>query len=112
MVVMVARLLSGPRMWLLQRLTAVVVACYGLLLTTLLIIQKPARFEAWQAVFTPGWMRIATLLFLFSLFVHAWLGVHDIFQDYLPIKLRYKAEWLLAGVFLLYSIWSVNILWP
>ena len=58
------------------------------------------------------WMRLASLLFLLALFWHAWIGLRDIFMDYVkPAGLRLA---LLVGVVLLlvgYALWSVQILW-
>jgi succinate dehydrogenase / fumarate reductase membrane anchor subunit len=106
------RAYTGPRTWLLQRLTAVLLASYLLMLMALLMMHKPMLFAAWKTLFDPLWMRVATLLFLFSLFTHAWLGVRDMLHDYLPsARIRRVSEWLITMLLLLYSIWSVHILW-
>ena len=102
----------GVRNWILQRLTAVILALYSTLFVALLIAQNPTQFGAWQALFSPMWMRLATLLFMLSLCVHAWLGVRDIFQDYVPsLKLRRALQWLAKIALLLYAAWAVKILW-
>jgi len=103
---------AGLRNWLMQRLTAVIMALYSVALAVMLISQQPTRFEQWQAMFSPLWMRVATLLFLFSLFIHAWLGVRDIFKDYVPnLKVRALLQSLLVLALIAYSVWSVNIVW-
>ena len=57
-------------------------------------------------------MRLASLLFLLSVFWHAWIGVRDILMDYVkPTGLRLALQ---VGVVLLlvaYSLWSIQILW-
>ncbi|HEY7987092.1 MAG TPA: succinate dehydrogenase, hydrophobic membrane anchor protein [Methylophilaceae bacterium] len=113
---MVTRLLTpaytGMRDWLLQRLTAVVMTVYLILLGAMLIAQRPNYYVAWKLMFSPLWLRMATLLFLFSLFFHAWLGVRDILNDYIhPLALR---SFLLRAVMVAlaaYAAWSVSILW-
>jgi len=61
---------------------------------------------------SPLWLRVATLVFLLSLFFHAWLGVRDIFNDYVhPLALRSFLQSAVAIALIAYSIWSVNILW-
>lgn len=102
----------GLRNWLLQRLTAVAMATYSVLLLSLLTTQQPTQFEAWKALFSPVWMRVATLLFLLSLLVHAWMGVPDIFRDYVPsTTLRKLLHWLVLGALFGYAAWAASILW-
>jgi succinate dehydrogenase membrane anchor subunit len=100
------------RGWLLQRLTAVFMTVYLVLLGAMLIAQRPIQYTAWKALFSPVWLRVATLLFLLSLFFHAWLGVRDIFNDYVhPLALRSFLQSAVAIALIIYSIWSVIILW-
>jgi succinate dehydrogenase / fumarate reductase membrane anchor subunit len=57
-------------------------------------------------------MRVATLLFAVSLAWHAWVGVRDIFMDYVkPDGLRLALHVLVALVLAAYLGWSVEILW-
>ena len=68
--------------WLLQRFTAVVMAVYTVLLVGVLLARQPAGYQAWHGLFDATWIKVATLLFLFSLYIHAWQGVRDIIIDY------------------------------
>ncbi len=107
-----SRKYSGMRHWLLQRLTAVLMTLYLMLLGALLFAQHPTQYTAWKALLSPLWLRGATLLFLLSLFFHAWLGVRDIFNDYVhPLVLRSFLHGAVAITLIAYSVWSVNILW-
>lgn len=102
----------GLSIWLLQRTTAVVMALYLLLLISLLMIQLAIDHESWRSIFAPVWMKISTLLFFLSLFTHAWLGVKNVFNDY--VKSRRIRLSLLTITFvslLFYSFWVVRILW-
>jgi len=57
-------------------------------------------------------MRSFSLLFLFAVFYHAWIGVRDIVMDYVkPAKIRLVIYVLVILALLLYSIWAVQILW-
>ena len=71
----------GMRFWLTQRLTALVMAAYLVLVLLLLVIVQPARFEAWHALVSPIWFRLATILFFASLCMHAWLGVRGVWVE-------------------------------
>ncbi|MCE9633825.1 MAG: succinate dehydrogenase, hydrophobic membrane anchor protein [Methylophilales bacterium] len=103
---------SGLRGWLLQRATALIMALYSLLLLSLVLMHPPVNAETWQALFAPLWMRLATMLFLFSLYLHAWLGVRDILKDYVQApKIRAALQATVLLALIAYSLWTVNILW-
>lgn len=73
---------TGTGTWLLQRATAVVlaVALPGLMLGFFAAL--PLDFAGWQAFFAPLWVRVLLLLTTVALALHAWVGMRDIFMDY------------------------------
>jgi succinate dehydrogenase / fumarate reductase membrane anchor subunit len=80
---------TGTGTWLLQRATAVVlaVALPGLMLACVMAL--PLDFASWQALFEPLWRRVLVLLTGVALALHAWVGMRDIFMDYVhPMGLR------------------------
>lgn len=80
---------SGTGLWLLQRGSAVVMAVLLPLLAWRIGAAWPLDFAGWQSLFAPGWMRLATWVFSFTLALHAWLGMRDILIDYVrPLGLR------------------------
>jgi succinate dehydrogenase / fumarate reductase membrane anchor subunit len=102
----------GSRDWLLQRLTAVVMALYTLGFLVCVVSHAPATQEDWRAVFSGQFVRAATMLFFLALLYHAWVGMRDIFMDYVkPTGLRLALEAGVALVLLVYLIWSASILW-
>jgi succinate dehydrogenase / fumarate reductase membrane anchor subunit len=102
----------GVRDWLVQRISALVMALYSVLLLILLLARPVADYRGWRALFEPEWMRYATLLFALSLFWHAWIGMRDIFMDYLkPTGARLLAEAVVILALLAYALWTVDILW-
>ena len=85
---------------------------YTLLVIAILLAQSPLQYAEWKALFSQQWMRLASLLFLLSLFIHAWIGMHDIFMDY--VHATGIRRGLQAAVFFalaVYTIWSIQILW-
>jgi succinate dehydrogenase / fumarate reductase membrane anchor subunit len=102
----------GLRDWLVQRVTAVVMALYSVLMLFIVLFQRPEHYGAWKALFSQQWMRLASLLFLLSVFWHAWIGVRDILMDYVHATgVRLVLQ---VGVILLlvaYALWSIQILW-
>ena len=102
----------GLRDWLIQRITAVVMAVYCVVLAAYLLIQGHIDYDGWTALFSSEVVRTSTLLFLMCLFYHAWIGIRDIVMDYVkPPGVRLLIHVLVILALLLYVIWSVQILW-
>ena len=101
----------GLKDWLAQRVTAVVMLVYTIVFL-LALGRGPVTHASWKALFAQGWMRFATFLFVASILIHAWIGVRNIWMDYLKhTGLRLVLEvatvlWLVgcAG-------WAMQILW-
>ncbi len=74
----------GMRLWLLQRFTALVMAVYFVLLVARMVLEAPQNFSAWQQFNQPLWWGVVSWMFWIALSLHAWLGVHDVFKDYVP----------------------------
>jgi len=102
----------GLRDWLIQRITAVVMALYGVVLAGYLLLHGNWGYDAWTGLFSSQLVRSLSLLFLMSLFYHAWIGIRDIVMDYVkPASVRLVIHTLVVLALLLYTIWSVQILW-
>ena len=68
--------------WLAQRITAVIMALYSVIVLVMFLTGRPISYGVLKDLFTQGWMRVATLLFVVSFAWHAWVGVRDILMDY------------------------------
>ncbi|HTE15682.1 MAG TPA: succinate dehydrogenase, hydrophobic membrane anchor protein [Burkholderiales bacterium] len=102
----------GLRDWLAQRVTAVVMVIYSVLFVVMLLKLPQFDFPSWKAMWTASWMRYATLLFLLSLLLHAWIGVRNIFMDYIKSgALRLVLYVIVIAALVAYAGWSVQILW-
>jgi len=102
----------GLRDWLIQRITAVVMVLYTLGIAGYLLLQPVHDYSAWTLLFSSNVVRTFSLLFLLSVFYHAWIGVRDIVMDYVkPAAIRLIIHVLVILTLLLYVIWSVQILW-
>jgi len=102
----------GLRDWLAQRISAVLMALYTLILGVVFVQKTPLTHAAWKDLFAQGWMRIATLLFAVSLAWHAWVGVRDILMDYVkPDGLRLTLQVAVILVLASYVGWTIQILW-
>lgn len=102
----------GTRGFLLQRFTAVVMALYTLALFACLLFGTPHTYADWKALFGGTPMRVGTMLFFIALLYHAWIGMRDIFMDYVkPMGLRLTLQFAVVVVLLLYLVWAASILW-
>ncbi|MDX8380085.1 MAG: succinate dehydrogenase, hydrophobic membrane anchor protein [Gallionella sp.] len=102
----------GLRDWLVQRVTAVVMALGSVSLSVYILLHPHLGYEGWIALFSSQIVRSFALLFLFSLFYHAWIGIRDIVMDYVKsAAVRLLIYVLVILVVILYAIWSVDILW-
>lgn len=113
---MVDRIVTGAhyglRDWLFQRITAVIMAAYILLMAVYVLLHPNLDYNAWTGLFSSQVMRAFSLLFLLAVYVHAWVGVRDVVMDYVKsagMRLAIYVAVILA--LLLYVIWSVIILW-
>lgn len=101
----------GMRAWLTQRLSALVMAVYSVFAVARFLIVQPSHYDAWVDFFQPFWWRIATLLFWISLCIHAWLGIRDVFKDYVPnSSVRDVLDKLLVVSLWVYLVWAAWLL--
>lgn len=103
---------SGLSDWLIQRISAVIIAAYTLWLLGIFITQPDLQYADWRQLFTYTPMRFATLLCLLSLLAHAWVGVWTISTDYLKCayaRITFQIVVILA--LLTCFAWGIQILW-
>ncbi|MEK9803401.1 MAG: succinate dehydrogenase, hydrophobic membrane anchor protein [Curvibacter sp.] len=103
----------GLRDWLVQRVTAVLMVLFTLLvLAQVLFTRGPVGYETWAGIFAPQWMKVITYTVIVALIWHVWVGMRDIWMDYIkPVWLRLSLQvftlvWLVgcAG-------WALQVLW-
>ena len=102
----------GLTEWLLQRVTAVIMLVFTLVLLIVYLLFGYASYEGWASLFANQLMKILSFLTFLSLFYHAWVGVRDIWMDYIgsaALRLTLQAStalWLIGC-----AAYSVQILW-
>jgi len=102
----------GSKDWLVQRVTALVMAGYTLFLLGVLLWNGGIDAPLWQSLFHRTFFRLGTFLFMLSLCWHAWIGVRDIWMDYVkPLGVRLVLEVLTVLVLVAYIGWTIQILW-
>jgi len=102
----------GLNLWLLQRASAVVVALFIPGFALYAGGRGSFDFAGWRALFAPVGVKVACLLFVAALLVHAWIGLREIFIDYLhAMRVRLPLLFLFAVTYLACLIWAADLLW-
>jgi succinate dehydrogenase / fumarate reductase, membrane anchor subunit len=102
----------GLQDWILQRVSAVVLALYCFFLLAYLLKHDPLHYQAWHTLFRHEWMRIFSLAALLSLLLHAWIGLWTMTTDYLKTRwLRCFAQISILATLLSHFLWGIAILW-
>lgn len=102
----------GVKDWLAQRVTAIVMALFTIILLVSFFTASNFSYEGWAGLFARQWFKLFALVTFFGLFYHAWVGVRDIWMDYVKsVGLRLTLQiasvlWLIAC-----AAWTVQILW-
>ena len=102
----------GWRDWLIQRVTAVVMLLYTIFFLAVMVVLPRHDYSNWHALWQVPIMRYATLFFVVSALLHAWVGVRNIFMDYIKdtgVRLVLYVVVILALV--AYGVWAWQILW-
>lgn len=104
-------MVKGLRDWIIQRLSAVIMIGYTLLLF-LYFINHHFTFLSWHTFFALLWVKIATSFTLVALLWHAWIGLWTIVTDYLPpVLMRGMLHLFILIALIIQLIWGVAILW-
>jgi len=102
--------LQGLQAWVVQRVTAVYLALFVLVALGVLL-GAPADAAAWRALVTHPFALLALALFYLALLWHAWIGVRDVFVDYLHVLwIRLAAYVLLAAFLIGCGLWVARVL--
>jgi len=107
----VSRPTHGLRDWLLQRFTAVYLACFLVYLVVHFYNQPPYDYPQWRAWITQPAMTIASATFILALLVHGWVGMRDIVLDYAKtLRMRLLLLSLIALILIGCGLWALQIL--
>jgi len=102
----------GLRDWLAQRITAVIMVVYTSVILSIIVGLPAMDYWQWKVLWQTPVVRYVTVLFLLCLYLHAWVGIRNIFMDYIKDPaLRLALYVLTIGALTWYAVWSVQILW-
>ncbi len=110
---------SGLSDWIIQRVSAVLLAAYTVCILGSLLMNPEMDYEAWRALFDSNLMRVFSLITLAALCAHAWIGMWIVSTDYMTSLQFGKSATFIRLVFqvgivlivAVYLIWGVQIFW-
>lgn len=101
--------------WMSQRVTAIVMlvsAIVFFVFIAFIALNVNANISSWQNTFHCSLVRVVFQVFFLALILHAWVGIRDLWMDYIThngFKLTLHVLtliWLLASF-----IYSIKIIW-
>lgn len=102
----------GWREWLAQRVTAVIMALFAVVIFGFFVVKGTVSYLDWKELFGSQLFRVLALLFLISVYYHAWIGVRDVLMDYIkPVSIRLLLQVIVILSLIGFTIWSIAILW-
>lgn len=103
---------SGLQDWLIQRISAVILAIYTVFLVVYFVTHPTLQYEQWHMLFTCKVMKYASALALLSLVAHAWIGIWTVITDYVKsCVLRLCIEIFFIIALLICLMWGICIIW-
>ncbi len=104
----------GFRDWLSQRVTAGLMALFTLVVLAQVIFSKgPIGYDKWAGIFSAQWMKVLTFSVIVSLLWHVWVGMRDVWMDYVTSLVWLR---LLLQIFTIVWLtgcagWAIQVLW-
>ena len=102
----------GLRDWLAQRITAALMALFTLALVVQVLLPGELGYDKWAGIFSRQWMKVLTFVVIVSLLYHVWVGMRDVWMDYVkPVGIKLALQvftivWLTAC-----AGWAIQVLW-
>lgn len=103
----------GMRDWLSQRVTAALMALFTLIVVAQVIFSRgPIGYDRWAGIFAAQWMKVLTFTVIVALLWHVWVGMREVWMDYIkPVGLRLALQILTIVWLTACAGWAIQVLW-
>jgi succinate dehydrogenase / fumarate reductase membrane anchor subunit len=102
----------GLRDWLSQRFTALIMAIFTIVVLVQLLVGGPIDYYKWSGIFARQWMKVLTFVVVVSMLWHVWVGMRDIWMDYVQsMGVRLGLQVLTIAWLVGCAGWAVQVLW-
>lgn len=103
---------NGIHDWLLLRAAAMVMTLYVLYILGFIVMSGTLTYDIWRGFFASNFTKVFTLLTLFSILVHGWIGMWQVLTDYIkPLALRMMLQLVIVLALLVYAIYGTVVVW-
>ncbi|GAA6205825.1 succinate dehydrogenase, hydrophobic membrane anchor protein [Colwellia sp. 1_MG-2023] len=103
---------SGVHDFILIRTSAIILALYTFYILGFFVTTNEVTYDVWQGFFSGLCTKVFTILALFSLLVHAWIGIWQVLSDYIkPAFLRGALQFIFAVTLLGYLVMGLLTVW-
>ncbi|WP_323836084.1 succinate dehydrogenase membrane anchor subunit [Photorhabdus africana] len=103
---------TGIHDWLLLRASAMIIVLYVLYMLGFIVTTPDITYEVWRGFFASSITKVFTVLALFSILAHAWIGMWQVLTDYVkPLALRLMLQLAIIVVLMAYLIYGTIVVW-
>ena len=110
---------SGLSDFIVQRVSAIVLAAYTLCIAGFLLVTPELDFATWREFHSRDSMRLFGILAILAVAAHAWIGMWTIGTDYIreysvgtkATTLRGLYMILCVGAIFVYLAWGIDLFW-
>ncbi|GAP36585.1 succinate dehydrogenase, hydrophobic membrane anchor protein [Piscinibacter sakaiensis] len=102
----------GLRDWLSQRVTALLMALFTVAVIVQVLLPGEMGYDKWSGIFAAQWMKVLTFVVIVSLLIHAWVGMRDVWMDYVkPVGVRLALQVFTIAWLVGCAGWAIQVLW-
>ncbi len=103
---------NGVHDYILVRATAIVLTLYIIYMVGFFAITGDITWQVWSGFFSSAFTKVFTLLALFSILIHAWIGMWQVLTDYVkPVALRLSLQLVIVVALVVYVIYGFVVVW-
>lgn len=103
---------NGLKDWLIQRVTAVFLAVYTIYLLVFFLNHAALDFTTWSTLWSCKIFQITSIIAVFALTLHAWIGIWTVTTDYFKCTvLRLSIQMAVALWLLVQLLCCIMIVW-
>ncbi|WP_380184373.1 succinate dehydrogenase membrane anchor subunit [Kalamiella sp. sgz302252] len=103
---------NGVHDWLLVRASAIVMTLYVLYILGFIVMSDTLTYDLWRGFFASSVTKVFTLLTLFSILMHGWIGMWQVLTDYVKhLATRLLLQMAIVVALFVYAIYGTVVVW-
>ena len=103
---------NGIHDWLLLRAAAILMTLYIIYILGFVVMTGTLTYDVWHGFFSSAFTKVFTMLTLFSILIHGWIGMWQVLTDYVkPVATRLLLQFVIVVALLSYAIYGIVVVW-